>query len=403
MSKVSSTVLDQLSGKLGNGIVFRNTAYGTVMAKANRKSGKRSQQQAEVRCRIANVSANYRLYAGKLEQAFEGKGSGISDFNQYVGVNYSNPVYITKGMRVSGCCVLADYTFTVGSLQPVGMSLNGSGILVSDLSLGSLVIGENTTVSDLSLALIAQNEPWEEGDQLTFFYGSQYLDAQGMPRATMVAKKVILRVDDETPLWEVVGSEGFQSVGGYLGMSEALDNSGAAWVHSRDKVSGDTLVSTQKLVVVSDILDSYRTFAAMKASADSYGGINSKKVYLNPNSSEGLGGGATGGGSTGNGSTGGGEPQTVTVTAPTFSGETQFESSTQVSMSAENGAAIYYTLDGSEPTSASTLYSAPVTLSETTTVKAVAVKDGVTSSVASQTYTKASNGGDDGDDGLDKD
>ena len=310
MSKVSSTVLDQLSGKLGNGIVFRNTAYGTVMAKANRKSGKRSQQQAEVRCRIANVSANYRLYAGKLEQAFEGKGSGISDFNQYVGVNYSNPVYITKGMRVSGCCVLADYTFTVGSLQPVGMSLNGSGILVSDLSLGSLVIGENTTVSDLSLALIAQNEPWEEGDQLTFFYGSQYLDAQGMPRATMVAKKVILRVDDETPLWEVVGSEGFQSVGGYLGMSEALDNSGAAWVHSRDKVSGDTLVSTQKLVVVSDILDSYRTYVAMKAAADSYGGINSKKVYLNPNSSENFGGGATGGGTSGNGTTGDGGSQT---------------------------------------------------------------------------------------------
>lgn len=76
-------------------------------------------------------------------------------------------MYITKGMRVSGCCVLADYTFTVGSLQPVGMSLNGSGILVSDLSLGSLVIGENTTVSDLSLALIAQNEPWEEGDRQT--------------------------------------------------------------------------------------------------------------------------------------------------------------------------------------------------------------------------------------------
>ena len=44
------------------------------------------------------------------------------------------------------------------------MALNGSGILVSDLSLGSLVIGENITVSDLSLALIAQNEPWEEGD-----------------------------------------------------------------------------------------------------------------------------------------------------------------------------------------------------------------------------------------------
>ena len=48
MSKVSSTLLDQLSGKLGNGIVFRNTANGTIMAKAGRVSNKRTQGQAEV-------------------------------------------------------------------------------------------------------------------------------------------------------------------------------------------------------------------------------------------------------------------------------------------------------------------------------------------------------------------
>lgn len=86
---------------------------------------------------------------------------------------------------------------------------------------------------------------------------------------------------------------------------------------------------------------------------------------------------------------------TVTVAAPQFSGETQFTETTQVSMSAESGASIYYTLDGSTPTSGSTLYSAPVTLSDTTTVKAIAIKDGVSSSVTSRTYTKTS-GGDNG-------
>ena len=310
MTKVSSVLLEELSGKLGKGVVFRQTARGTVMAKAGHKSNRRTEGQAEVRCRIANVSANYRLYAGKLKQAFEGKESGVTDFNQYVGVNFSNPVYITKTMRVAGCCVLADYTFTVGSLQPIGMALNGSGVLVSDLALESLVIDENTTVSDLSLALIAGNEAWEEGDQLTFFYGVQRVDSQGMPRATMVAKKVILSVDDETPLWGSVGSEGFTTVDGKLGMGVALENAGAAWVHSRDKVNGDTLVSTQKLVVVSEILDNYRTYAAMKASADSYGGINTKSVYLNPTSSlaqnQGAGLLPSGGGSsdTGGSSTG---------------------------------------------------------------------------------------------------
>ena len=78
------------------------------------------------------------------------------------------------------------------------------------------------------------------------------------------------------------------------------------------------------------------------------------------------------------------------VAAPTFSGETQFTESTQVTMSAESGAEIRYTLDGSTPTAESTLYSAPVTLSETTTVKAIAIKDGVSSTVTSRTYTKQS-------------
>ena len=86
------------------------------------------------------------------------------------------------------------------------------------------------------------------------------------------------------------------------------------------------------------------------------------------------------------------------VSAPTFSGATQFEESTTVSMSGPSGAEIHYTLDGSNPTAQSTLYSEPITLTDTTTVKAIAIKDGVSSSVTSRTYTKSSvntGGGDD--------
>ena len=50
-------------------------------------------------------------------------------------------------------------------------------------------------------------------------------------------------------------------------------------------------------------------------------------------------------------------------------------------------ASIYYTLDGSNPTAESTLYSAPFQVSETTTVKAIAIKEGLSnSSVASATF-----------------
>lgn len=395
MTKVSSTVLDEISGKLGKGVVFRQTPHGTVMAKAGRKSRKRSQGQAEVRCRIANASANYRLYAGKLKQAFEGKGTGVSDFNQYVGVNYSNPVYITKTMRVSGCCVLADYTFTVGSLPPISYAVDGSGVLVSQISLGRLVIDEHTTVGAFTQALIANNVSleFEDGDQLTFFLGAQSVDAQGMPRANMVAKKVILSEDDDvTTLWSLVGSEGFHSVDGFLGMGSALENGGAAWVHSRDKVSGDTLVSTQKLFVVNEILTYYRSQQAMRASADSYGGINSNRVYLNPKSEENANGVTVPGGGNGGGesSSTGSETdgQAEVVAKPEISGRTPFTDSTTVTIEGPEGASLYYSMDGSTPTSESTMYTEAFELTDSATVKAIAVIGETSSEVASKTFTK---------------
>ena len=79
----------------------------------------------------------------------------------------------------------------------------------------------------------------------------------------------------------------------------------------------------------------------------------------------------------------GGDSQSQTVTAPTISGETQFTDTTQVSISGPAGAEIRYTTDGSTPTAESTLYSEPFTLSDTATVKAIAIMGGVSSQVTS--------------------
>ena len=81
--------------------------------------------------------------------------------------------------------------------------------------------------------------------------------------------------------------------------------------------------------------------------------------------------------------------QAQTVMAPQISGTTPFAETTSVSIQAEQGAEIRYTTDGSTPTAESTLYSAPITLSDTATVKAVAIMGGQTSEVASKTFTKS--------------
>ena len=104
------------------------------------------------------------------------------------------------------------------------------------------------------------------------------------------------------------------------------------------------------------------------------------------------GNGSGNGGDSGSGS--GSGSQTTTVSAPTISGSTPFAESTTVTMSAESGAEIRYTTDGTTPTASSSLYSSPLTLTATTTVKAIALKNGLNSSVASRTFTKSSDGWD---------
>lgn len=81
---------------------------------------------------------------------------------------------------------------------------------------------------------------------------------------------------------------------------------------------------------------------------------------------------------------------TETVATPTFDpSEGTYTSAQNVAISCEtSGATIYYTTNGSTPTTTSSVYTTPIAVGSTTTIKAIAVKSGMNNSaVASATYT----------------
>ncbi len=120
--------------------------------------------------------------------------------------------------------------------------------------------------------------------------------------------------------------------------------------------------------------------------------VNVKSLLSSGNSDE-DGGDNGNGSSTGSENSGSENSDSEAVTAPEISGTTPFTESTEVTIQGPQGAEVRYTTDGSNPTAESSLYSEAITLSTTTTVKAIAILDGETSAVSSKTFTKSGESG----------
>jgi hypothetical protein len=85
-----------------------------------------------------------------------------------------------------------------------------------------------------------------------------------------------------------------------------------------------------------------------------------------------------------------GNPDWQTVAKPSANpaGGTYTETKTVTLACATQGATVYYTVNGSTPTASSLLYSEPVSITQTSTLKAVAVKEGMNdSALMTETYT----------------
>lgn len=86
---------------------------------------------------------------------------------------------------------------------------------------------------------------------------------------------------------------------------------------------------------------------------------------------------------------------------PTISGTDKFSDRTEVTITTTPGAIVYYTTDDTVPTKGSQQCKTPITLTETTTIKAIAIEDGhIMSDVVGRVFAKESSGGSSSDGGT---
>ena len=206
--------------------------------------------------------------------SFQRENRRISDFNMFLRANFAAAnTFITKDVSRAYGGVVAPVRLTSGSfLSPVTVEDNGSGSFETDLSYNG-TIGNSTTLKGFSDLICEGNEGWQDGDKLVILVARQ-MTTNGVPYIMCTAQSVTLRTDEDANqilLTEYIDPSWLSVVDGALSLSFPVDG-GCAFVHSRI-VDGETICSTQSLVVNNSSLAGYQGLTAFNKAAESYGGI----------------------------------------------------------------------------------------------------------------------------------
>ena len=292
-------IISKINGSAGN-LTFKSLNGQTVISeKVTHIRNPRTNAQMQTRTKWGNIIAVYKGIRPLLNYGFENKPKTLSDYNMFVKVNMQRtPIYLTKQAIAGGACIATAYQISQGSLPAIVVTGTGQNAY-TDIRLGSLSIGNNTTVADFSAAVVNNNADYKYGDQISFFLVKQMVNANTeIPYCQFSAAKVILDAANTTPLSDAVGnSNGFKSVDGKLGHAGNDGDCAYAWVHTR-KADGKTLVSSQSLLAANTKESDYQGDAAYSLSKSSYG--SSIESFLVPD------GNATGSTSDGGDNGGGG-------------------------------------------------------------------------------------------------
>ena len=282
MARIVGFSPSQMSGSVGN-YTYRQTKNGTIVSEKIQKQSnpKRTFRQMLRRMTLTSLSSLYKAFHGALSQGFENMPKGWNAMNAFISANSQRSrVYLTKDMVQNGVSVVDSYQITRGSLRTIEVERSGRTFR-TDLSLGGLVITEQTTIGELSKVLHDNNLELHYGDRIAYFAIRQTRDFYGYLRAVVNRWEIRLDAHSGERVWDIGGREGFCSNGGYLGQAAegTLRAGGFAWVQLRE-VDDNMMVSTQFIQSVNDeVVAEMSTAEAMECAIASYGGLTEATFF----------------------------------------------------------------------------------------------------------------------------
>ena len=445
MSKVGFW-LKGSTGKLAGTTLYKGANGETIQREIVSPSNPKTVGQNVQRIVMSTVGAAYAMMKAICDHSFEGVKKGQETMSLFMSENIQKCRAAIEEMQSQGVSFLNMYSFV-----PVGMkhAFAPNQYLVA---MGSLPRVTTTWVEDSesninypTIAALANKTTYgdvinalglKRGDQLTFCTIKQGASIQ---ESEFNFARVILDPTDpetflpltlDTAFLDENGKVNKPSVRNEGNFSFAAVAAGLRYWYEdmytteEDAVAGFVIVSRKE----GDTWKRSTTYVSypgetsgaynMQECLDMIGNGAQHQIYTgsdqylnnagqgsgsgsntNPTNPTNGGGSNSGGSNSGSGDNSGNSgSQSQTLASPTISGNTTFTESAQVTISGPDGAEIHYTTDGTVPTAESTLYSEAFTLTDTTTVKAIAIKDGQSSEVASKVFTKSSN-----DDGMGQD
>lgn len=252
MGVIRNAANRKIRGRIGDTTYYvsldRQIARQALNSSNYGETASRTISQQGNRVRWANLVQFYKLSKGWMSKAFETKKSGQSDYNRFMQLNLSTArIYLTKEAVAASSCIVDDFTISQGSLHQINVQQVGN-TWATDIQLGSLTIGDTTTIADFTTAILAANNWAKESMQISFVSYQQTTDSLGYPVAICTAYELTLSTTDTRLVRSFLPDFCSQtSASRTLGTSDNISTGGFAYILSQS-VGGKTLVSTQKIV-----------------------------------------------------------------------------------------------------------------------------------------------------------